>query len=309
MKKKPVRKLNSSKYDLREVVQSYLMILPMLVGFSIFALYPIIWLIRWAWFEYDGFSYIEYVGFDNFIRAFTRDPEYWMSLLNTFLITITKLSIEIPLALILAYLLHRKIKGSTIFRVGFFLPSVLSYAIIGLIFFMMFSAFNGIVNEYLVYFNIIQRPIDWFGSKWTALIVIMIASIFRGFGINMIYFLMGLQNIPEELYECARIDGAGEATIFFKITLPLLAPIIQIVTLLAILGTMKMTDLVLVLTNGQPGGKTEVVMTYIFKFFFSYGRLETASQYGYASSLAVITAIILGIFTFIYLKFTDRIRK
>ena len=107
-----------------------------------------------------------------------------------------------------------------------------------------------------------------------------------------------------------RIDGANEVQQFFYITMPLVAPILQLVLMLSVLGTMKMTDLILVLTNGAPGGSTEVVMTYIFKYFFSYGESAAMEvQFGYASSMAVVTAVILGIVTLIYLKVSKKMQE
>ena len=126
----------------------------------------------------------------------------------------------------------------------------------------------------------------------------------------MVYFLMGLQGIPKELYECAEIDGANRVQKFFKVTLPMLAPVMQIILMLAIVNGMKMTDLALVLTNGTPAGKSEVVMTYIFKYFFSTDGLSSNnSQFGYASSMAVVTAFIVGIITLLYMQLSKKMKK
>ena len=209
-----------------------------------------------------------------------------------------------------AVLVNNKVKGSSFFRVIFFLPSVFSIAIVGLIFSNMFSAYNGIVNAVLMDAGLIRRNIDWLTNRNTAFFVIILVSLWTTFGMNMIYFLMGLQNIPRSLYECSAIDGANGIQQFFHITVPLLAPVLQLVVMLSVLGTMKMTDLILVLTNGQPGGQTEVVMTYIFKFFFQYGDgTALKSQYGYASALAVITAVVLGVATALYLKMSARMKE
>ena len=250
------------------------------------------------------------IGLENFIRAFTRDAAYWNSLKNTFLIAGLKMLIEIPLALILAVLLNNKIKGSAFFRVIYFLPSVFSIAVVGLIFSILFSAYNGIVNAVLRETGLIARNISWFSDKGHAMFVIILVSLWTTFGLNMIYFLMGLQNISQSLYECASIDGATQIQQFFYITVPLVAPILQLVLMLSVLGTMKMTDLILVLTNGAPGGSTEVVMTYIFKYFFSYGDNAARDvQFGYASAMAVITAMILGLITAVYLKISRKMQE
>ena len=291
-------------------IQEILMITPMTIGFLLFSVYPIIWVLRWSFFKYNGYSEPVFVGLGNFIRVFSRDPAYWNSLKNTFLIAGMKMIFEIPLALVLAVLLNNKIKGSSFFRVVFFLPSVFSIAVVGLIFSILFGAYNGIVNAILKNIGLITQNISWFSDKGHAMFGIILVSLWTTFGLNRIYFLMGLQNISKSLYECASIDGANEVQQFFYITMPLVAPILQLVLMLSVLGTMKMTDLILVLTNGAPGGSTEVVMTYIFKYFFSYGESAAMEvQFGYASSMAVVTAVILGIVTLIYLKVSKKMQE
>ena len=289
--------------------QEILMLLPMSIGFAIFVLYPIIWVIRWAWFEYDGYTTATFIGFENFIRAFTRDPRFWRSLGNTMYIAAIKLVIEIPLAMLLAAFLTSKIRGSAIFRVSYFLPSVLSVAVVGLIFSIMFSSYNGIVNALLRSLGFIRKNINFLGRRENAFFVIILVSLWTSFGLNMIYFIMGYQNIPKDLYECAAIDGANVVQQFLHITVPLVAPVLQLVIMLSFLGTLRMTDLILVLTNGAPGGTTEVVMTYIFKYFFQYGEAMTRTQFGYASALAVITAVILAVITLVYLRLSNRMKQ
>lgn len=293
-----------------DTIPAYILMAPMLIGFIVFSLYPIFFIVEWSWFEYDGIREPIFIGIENFVRVFTRSNAFWMSLANTFIITIGKTLIEIPLALVLAVLINKKGKLNTLFRSTFFLPSIVSIAIVGLIFSIIFQSYGGAINMMLEDFGVISRYIDWFSNKWTAMAVIIMASIWSHFGVNMIFFLMGLQSVPEELYECARIDGVNKVQQFIYITVPMLAPIMQIIIMLAIVEGMKMTDMVLVLTNGGPAGQTEVVMTYIFKYFFRYGgEAATRLQYGYASSMAVVTAIIIGIITILYLRFTKKMSK
>jgi raffinose/stachyose/melibiose transport system permease protein len=234
---------------------------------------------------------------------------FWSSLKNTMIIAGLKLIIEIPLAIILAAILNSKIKGSSIFRVSFFLPSVFSVAVVGLIFSIMFSSYNGIVNAMLRAFGFIPKNINFLGRTNNAFFVIILVSLWTTFGLNMIYFLMGFQSIPKTNYESASIDGANAVQQFFHITIPMVSPVLQLVIMLSFLGTLRMTDLLLVLTNGAPGGSTEVVMTYIFKYFFQYGESQTRTQFGYASALAVITAIILAIVTMIYLQVSKKMKE
>lgn len=291
----------------KDNVQAIVMLIPMLIGFSLFTIYPMCWLLKWAWYSYDGVGTPEFIGMANFIRVFKRDPYYWRALLNTLIIVGVKLMAEIPLALLLAVKLNKATRINTIFRTVYFMPSIISTAIIGMVFFLMFDPFQGVVNQLLQRYGIINQKINWFGTWFHADAVIIIASIWKGFGLNMIFFLMGLQSVPADIYECASIDGASAWCKFRSITLPMLAPFTKTVVMLTLVNSMKMSDLVLTLTNGQPSGKTEVVMSYTFKYFFSYGVADAVSQYGYASALAVVTAVIMGMITGVYFFFTRNV--
>lgn len=285
-------------------VQAMAMLAPMMLGFLIFTYVPIVYILRYSLYSSNGFKE-QWVGFDNFTRLFTRDSAYWKSLGTTFILTIGKLAVEIPLAMLLALLLNRRSRTNGFFRVALFLPAIISTAITGLIFSLMFSAYNGIINTMLQNVGWIQKPISWFSNRWTALLVLGLASVWNNFGINMIFFLMALQSVPRELYESARIDGTSPVRQFFSITLPMIGPTFQSVLLMAIVGSLKMADLILASTNGQPAGGTEVVMTYVFKYFFGYSGRRV--EIGYASAMAVVTGIILAIVSLIYMRLTKKI--
>jgi raffinose/stachyose/melibiose transport system permease protein len=286
-----------------------LMLLPMFIGFMAFTIYPILWVLRWAGFDYGGFGKGTFLGIENFIRAFTRDTAFWRAMVNTFYLAGVKLVIEMPLAIVLAFFVNNRVRGSSAFRIIYFLPTIFSIAVVGLIFNILFSAYNGIVNAVLVNLHIVNANVNWFGTRWLAMTVILLVSLWSTFGLNMVYFLMGLQNIPKELYECSMLDGASGPRQFFSITIPLLAPVMQIVFMLSVIGTMRLADLVLVMTNGQPGGTTEVAMTYIFKYFFTYGDTGRRNQYGYGSALTIILSGILALMTVLYLNRSKKLKE
>lgn len=291
-------------------IPAYILIAPMLLGFLLFTIYPIFYVLRWSFFDYDGFRNAKFIGLDNFIRLFTRDKSFWASVSNTFIITIGKMLIEIPLALILAVLINSKAKINSLYRTIYFMPTIISTAIVGLIFSILFASYNGIINTMINELGLFSGRINWFGNRWLALLVVVLASVWTHFGINMVFFLMGLQSVPSELYECAEIDGANKLKQFFMITIPMLKPIMQIILMLAVVEGMKLSELPLVLTNGQPGGQTEVVMTYIYKYFFPTDSMSGGIiQYGYASSLAVVAALIISIITLLYLKLSKRMSE
>jgi len=299
-----VAKLKPHKQKLNTVatIQSYLMIAGSVLGLIIFVVIPLLWVIRYCVFSYKGYGTMRFVGLDNFVRVFQRSPKYWMSVANTFFFAILKLAVEIPLALVLAFLLTRKIKGVSFFRSMYFMPSMISVAIMGVIFSYLFSHESGIVNGIIKALG--GTGVKWFSNRWTALTTVMIASIWQNFGINMLFFMTGLQSISPEMYEASEIDGASNTRQFFSITLPLLGPVLQMVLMNAILGSLKVTDLVLTLTNGGPSGKTEVMMTYIYKYFFGQG--VAGKDWGYAAALTVVTACILGLVTLVYLRVTKK---
>jgi len=290
-------------------IQEFFMLIPFFIGFVTFTVYPIFWALRWVLYDYSGIGKAFFVGLDNFARAFFRDKEFWRSVSNTFYLAFMKLIIEIPLALILAFFVNNKVKGSSVLRVIYFLPTVFSIAVVGLIFVILFSAYNGIVNSVLTGIGFLKANYNFFGSRWSAINIILLVSTWATFGINMIYFLMGLQNIPNELYECATLDGASGTRQFFFITIPLLAPVMQMIIMLSVLGTMRINDVVIVMTNGQPGGTTEVAMTHILKMFFSFGSGGGRRQIGYGAALSIIMGAILAIMTVIYLKTSKRMKN
>jgi len=290
-------------------IQEFFMLIPFFIGFVTFTIYPILWALRWVLYDYSGFGKPFFLGLDNFARAFFRDKEFWRSMSNTFYLAFMKLIIELPLALLLAFFVNNKVKGSSVLRVIYFLPTVFSIAVVGLIFIIIFSAYNGIANSALKALGILKQNYNFFGTRWSAINMILLVSTWSTLGINMIFFLMGLQNIPNELYECATLDGASEPRQFFSITIPLLAPVAQMIILLSVMGTMRINDVVIVMTNGQPGGTTEVAMTHILKMFFSFGAGGGRRQYGYGAALSVIMGAILAIMTVIYLKTSKRMKN
>ncbi len=291
---------------------AYLMLSPVIVGFFVFTLYPQVWVLSLSFFRYDGFRDPTWLGLQNFVRLFERDPLWWRSVWNTFYFTFGKLAMELPLALVLAVILNRELAGRNFFRGLFFLPHVTSTAIMALIFFFIYSPYQGILNGILQTFGIIREPIEWLGTGGNAMFSTMLVSVWQNFGINMVLFLAGLQAIPDDLFESAEIDGANAAQRFWYITIPALGRMLQVIVMLAIIGSLKSFDLFRVLTRGGPGTDTTVMMLYIFNYFFDRGALgsgATIPQYGYASALGVIASIIIAMITGVYLWWSRRLAR
>lgn len=280
------------------------MIAGSIIALIVFVVLPLLWIMRFSVLSYRGFGEIKFVGMKNFVRVFSKtSAKFWLSVRNTFVFAIGKLLVEIPLALVLAFVLTRDLKGTTFFRSVYFMPSMISVAVMGVVFNYIFGHVNGVVNEAIKVFG--GTPVKWFSGGISAMLVLMIASIWQNFGINMLFFMTGLQSISPEMYEAASIDGASNSRQFFSITIPLLGPVLQMVLMNAILGSLKVTDLVLTLTFGRPSGKTEVMMTYIYKRFFGEAG-ASAMDYGFGAALTVVTAVILTIVTLFYLRATKK---
>lgn len=298
------KKASLSKSKRKSELQAYSLIILQLIGFFVFSIYPILWVFRYAFYDYDGITAV-FCGLDNFVRAFTRDSVYWNSIINTFIISYGKLILEIPLAFLTALALTSTMaKFKRFFMVGFYLPKMTGIAVNCLIFTFLFSTFNGPVNNILQSLGIIDKAISWFGNKWTAILVIMIRSVWVGFCTNMLYFMAGIASVSEDCREAAMIDGANGVQIFFRITIPLLAPVLRTIIMLAMVNGVQTYQDVMLLTNGGPGGSTNVVMLYVYQLFFEPGT--SAAQLGYSSALGVITTFIIAGVTLIYLKLSKK---
>lgn len=275
----------------------FFMLLPTLILFFVFCIYPIIYIFRISFFDYDGMTQMKWIGLYNYMRVM-KDNSWWITVWNTIQLGIGIPIIQIPLSLIFAVILNGEIKGKAFFRSFLFLPNITSTAIMGIIFYFMFDSYNGIVNSILIKLNIIVGPIDWLGRELSAKSVLIVFSTWAGMGFFMVLFLAGLQKIPKDIYESSAIDGATAVQVFFKITIPMLGRMFQIITMLSILNAMKLFDTVRVLTGGGPGNKTEVMTMYIFRYYFEPSG--GAAQQGYASAVAMVGLIIAAAIAGIY---------
>lgn len=285
-------------------IPMWLMLLPTIFFILVMSVYPFTWLIRYVFYDYNGFK-AYFVGIANFKRVGT-DVIYWNSVLHTFEYAFLKLLFVLPLSLLTAVLLQRKRFGSGLFQGIYFLPTVISSAVYSLIWYFIFATYNGVLNGFLQAAGIIHAPIDWLGSGKTAMTAVVIVAVWGAFGNYMILLLSGLAGVPTDMYESAQIDGANGVQAFFKITLPMLGPVLKVVIMLAITTAFKDYESILVLTGGGPNNRTHVMFSYIFQMVFGTSRAAAQLQIGYGSVLSIISALMVGIVTIIYLKFSRK---
>lgn len=239
-------------------------------------------------------------GLSNYQRLL-EDRVFRTAMINNFVYLIIQVPVMLILAIILANLLKSKnLKFKGLFRTAIFLPcctALVSYSII----FKTLFAYDGYVNTVLLKLGFISSRINWLGQTSTAKIILIIALIWRWTGYNMVFYLAGLQNIDDSLYEAARIDGATSLQSFFHITIPLLRPTILLTTIMSINGTLQLFDESVNLTSGGPANSTLTMSHYIFKTSFEYN-----SQFGYAAAMSYIIFILVAILSFVQMKVGDK---
>ncbi|MGE5607467.1 MAG: carbohydrate ABC transporter permease [Bacteroidota bacterium] len=264
----------------------YLFILPMMIMFFCFTLWPVIARGYFALFDWNGVGWpSKFVGLSNFIELI-RDHYFWNAFKNTYLYAIIQTAIKLPIALVLAVLLNNpRLKGASFYRAVYFLPVVTTTAIIGIIFTFILNPYSGALNNILIPLKIIKQPVDWLGVGGTAFVAVIIVGAWQKIGQYMIYWLAGLQSIPEELYEAAKIDGANSAQIFRHITFPLLKPIGVVILILGFANSLRVFDLVMTMTGGGPNFATDMMQTYVYRNAFSVESGIPRMSYASAASL------------------------
>ena len=239
---------------------------------------------------------LEYVGLANYNKLF-QDSVLRTAVGNTFIYLFIQVPIMTILALVFAVLLNDKsLKFRGFFRTAIFLPCVTSLVAYSIIFKSLLSP-TGLINSQLIAIHFIQQPVQWLQDPFWAKVAIIIAITWRWVGYDMIFYLAGLQNIDPSIYEAAKIDGASGITQFFKITAPLLKPIILLTTIMSTSGTLRLFDEVVNLTKGGPANATLTISQYIYNLCFKY-----APNFGYASAVSYSIVIMVAILTFMQFK-------
>ncbi|RAK22095.1 carbohydrate ABC transporter membrane protein 1 (CUT1 family) [Anoxybacillus vitaminiphilus] len=270
----------------------YLFIAPAVILFAIFMLYPIIYSFVLSFQTNDGGQFV-FAGLDNYMRLF-KDEIFIKALKNTFLILIIQVPIMLFLALVLATCLNSallKLKG--FFRVSFFLPAVTSLVAYSIIFSIMMMG-DGIINKFLMSIGLDAVP--WLSHPVWAKVALIIAMTWRWVGYNMVIYLAAMQNISEELYEAASIDGASKIRQFFSITIPQLKPVILFTAILSTIGTLQLFDEPYTLTKGGPSDATLTIGMYLYQTGFRY------FDFSYASTIAYVIVVLIAILSFIQFK-------
>ncbi|WP_110590586.1 carbohydrate ABC transporter permease [Microbacterium suaedae] len=269
-----------SRLRARNTLLGWSFILPNFLGFALLTLVPVVVMFYMSLTDWNIFGSSTFIGFDNFQRLFS-DGTFVTSFVNTIYYTVLHVPLTIVVSLGLALLLNNKLRGVAFFRTAAFFPYITSIVAIALVWNLLFSPDYGPINEALRFVGFAEPP-GWLTSPEWAMPAVVIISTWRDMGYYMVLFLAGLQTVPRELHEAARVDGANVVHRFFNVTLPCLRPTMFFVTVILTINSLKIFDLILVLTQGGPGQATTVISQFIYRKGFE------ENEFGYASAASVV---------------------
>jgi multiple sugar transport system permease protein len=304
----PVKQETPAKKDIRDSKarylawrmwrerSAYLFIAPGIIIFSVFTLAAVIfafWLTfhRWSIIETDK-PYVGLTNYDDMIH----DERFVQSVINTVYFTGASVPLSMIVGLGLALLLNQPIRFRGMFRTAYYLPVVTPFIVSSVLWKWLYNPDFGLFNYYLLKGHIIDQPLAWLSDQNLAMPAVILMSVWAGTGFSMVVYLAGLQSIPEELYESARLDGAGPISRLRHITIPMLRPTTLFLLVIGIIGSLQVFTQIYVMTNGGPVDKTTTMVYYMYKWAFVYYDM------GYASTLAFALFVMLLIFTAFQLR-------
>ncbi|TBL77484.1 sugar ABC transporter permease [Paenibacillus thalictri] len=273
----------------REKWYGYLFISPMVLGYALFLLGPIIAAFGMSFTNWSLIKEEEFIGLANYARAFTQDPVFWNTVWNSFYFSIVFVPLNIALTLGLALLLKEKIWGVSLFRTVLFTPVVTSIVVWAVVWKYIFQTDNGLINSILHLFDVTGPA--WLYNLSLAMPTVILVTLLKGLGVNMVIFLAALNEVPQMYYEAATIDGASRWKTFRNVTLPLITPSVFMVVVITMIGSLKVFGQIYVLTGGGPGTSTYVFVYYIYQLAFKM------YEFGYASAISFILFFIILMLT------------
>ena len=294
----PVHSRGNRKQARRNTLIGWTFILPNFLGFLAFTLIPVTAAFALSFMEWTSFTAPRWVGLENFQRMFQSDT-FWVALRNTVVYALGHVPLTMALALLLAMLLNRKLKGIGFFRVAIFFPYITSLVAVAVVWNTLFSPDTGPINQFLNSIGIAEPP-GWTSSSDWAMPAVIITSVWRDMGYYMVLYLAGLQAIPSELYEAAEVDGASAWQRFWNVTIPSLRPTTFFVVVMLTVSSFKVFDLIVVMTNGGPGRSTTVLSQLIYQSGIVEGK------FGYSSAISLVLFVIVLTVTVLQFKIQQR---
>lgn len=267
-------------------------VLPCLLFYLAFVFAPILVSVYYSFVEWAGMGEQQFVGFENFKVLLTQDPIFWPSVLRTLYISVASL-LQIPIAIVTAILLSRYVRRPNFLVSSYFLPVILSVVVIGQLWKAIYNpaSLGGMLNQMLVKFGLDSWTKTWLADSEFAMLALCLVIFWQYIGYHVLIQFTGVQNISTDIYEAASIDGADGFKADRYITLPLLSPVIKISTVLAVIGSLKAFDLIVVMTGGGPDNITQVISTHMYNMTFG------SFKYGYGSAISTFLVIFCLVMT------------
>ncbi|MCI1956075.1 MAG: sugar ABC transporter permease [Oscillospiraceae bacterium] len=292
----PVKKVSLKKRKILDNLTAYSFIAPNFIGFAVFTLVPIVMAVGLSFMEWNGSGVQspKYIGLGNYAHLF-RDGQFIEAFFNTIIYTAATVPFTMFLALLLAIVLNQKIFARSFFRTVSFFPYVASLVAVAAVWNALFSPTAGPVNQILMSLGV-KNPPGWAADVHWAMVTLILFSIWKNVGYYMVMYLAGLQSINPELYEAASLDGANTVQKFFQITIPQLGHTTFLVMIMVTIQCFKVYDIVLMITNGGPGTKTQVLVFYIYNVAFNNWDL------GYASAISMVLFVLVLVVTLVMFR-------
>jgi raffinose/stachyose/melibiose transport system permease protein len=299
----PRRGVNRSKHLV------HLFLLPALVIYVWFQVYPIFSAFLNSFYAWDGLKRGAFIGLDNFVRLFTESPfkeMFFRGFGHNVIFFAGTIVAKLAVAFLLALMINSRIRGKEFFKTVFFLPKLLSVIVVGFLFSLILNPTYGALNTFLKHVGLEEWARPWLGDPDTALYAIILVNSWYGLGFAVLIFLAGLQAIPAEIYDAAKMDGASGLTMLLRITLPLAMPSVMVMTILTFIGSFETFELIFAMQGSQGGPyySTDVLATYFYRLAF--GSVEGGESIGLGSALAVVLFLMISSATAVLLFFFKR---
>ncbi|WP_339308585.1 sugar ABC transporter permease [Paenibacillus sp. FSL L8-0435] len=278
-------------------IAGWLFVSPMVLGFTLLLLFPMGLALYMSLTDWPLLGDHHFIGLENYQNIMT-DAMFWKVLANTVYFTAGLVPLNIVLALLLALLLSRNLRGIGIFRTAIFVPVMTSLIVWAIVWKLMYATESGLINQLLLMAGI-KGP-AWLYNEDLAMPAVIVTSVLKNVGLNMVLFIAAIQQVPRSLYEAATLDGAGKRGTFFHVTLPMITPTVFLTVVMTVIGSLKVFGQIYVMTQGGPSNSTKVLVYYIWEKAFKL------FQFGYASALAYVLFFIVLILTLLQWQLRKR---
>lgn len=279
-------------------------VLPALIWFMLIAIIPVVQSTGYSFLDWDGITQATFVGVQNYTKMLS-DPLFYQALGNSMILALASVFVQLPISLVLALVLASGVRGESLYKSIYFVPVIISGTIIANLWMKVYHPSYGLLNSLLGTLGLQSWQREWLGDTSTALIACFIPMVWQYIGYHMLLMYSASKSISPDIMEAAKVDGATKLQTAWRITIPMIVPMIKACVIFAVIGSLKSFDMIYILTKGGPVHATEVPSLLM------YTNIFTANRYGYASSIAVFIILecllLTGLIQFIFRKIQDRV--